>query len=100
MQRSQLTLILGVEFKWWFVFVLAVVGIYAPVSATADVRGVCERQQTAMGALNCCGGGQSKRRRGGRSRMVHSATTEPLLRESEREAVSSLLKYLEEGIGV
>lgn len=50
-----------------------------------------------MGAT-CCGAGvrQSKRRRG-RSRMVHSATTEPLLRESEREAVSNLLRYLEEG---
>ena len=49
-----------------------------------------------MGALNCCGRGGRKPRRG-RSRLVHSTTTEPLLRESEREAVSSLLRYLEEG---
>ena len=48
-----------------------------------------------MGA-SCCGGGQGRRRRM-RNKMVHSAA-EPLLRESEREAVSSLLRYLEEGI--
>lgn len=48
-----------------------------------------------MGA-SCCGGGGRVRRKA-RSRIVHSATTEPLLRESEREAVSNLLKYLEEG---
>lgn len=48
-----------------------------------------------MGA-SCCGGGGRIRRKA-RSRIVHSATTEPLLRESEREAVSNLLKYLEEG---
>lgn len=29
--------------------------------------------------------------------MVSSATTEPLLRDSEREAVSTLLRYLEHG---
>lgn len=51
-----------------------------------------------MGALNCCGGGGQKRR-SGRSRLVNSTTTEPLLRESEREAVSNLLRYLEEGKG-
>lgn len=48
-----------------------------------------------MGGLNCCGGGHGRRKR--RSRIVHSATTEPLLREGEREAVSNLLRYLEEG---
>lgn len=44
---------------------------------------------------SCCGG-QGGRRRG--SRMVSSATTEPLLRDSEREAVSTLLRCLEQGM--
>lgn len=50
-----------------------------------------------MGAT-CCGGDRTRGRKGRTSKIVHSATTEPLLRESEREAVSNLLKYLEEGI--
>ena len=45
----------------------------------------------------CCGSGNGKRRRLG-SRMVSSSTTEPLLRENEREAVSNLLRYLEQGV--
>ena len=40
--------------------------------------------------------GDARRRRHS-SRMVHSSTTEPLLRENEREAVSNLLRYLEQG---
>ena len=49
-----------------------------------------------MGALCSCCGGVHKRRKRSRSRVVHSAS-EPLLRDNEREAVSNLLKYLEEG---
>ena len=42
----------------------------------------------------CSGDG---RRRRHSTRMVNSSTTEPLLRENEREAVSNLLRYLEQG---
>ena len=37
-------------------------------------------------------------KRGGR--MVQSGTREPLLRETERDAVNNLLKYLEHGVFV
>lgn len=49
-----------------------------------------------MGAA-CCGLAEVGLRKGrSRNRAVHSAA-EPLLRENEREAVSNLLRYLEEG---
>lgn len=60
-----------------------------------------------MGALCCCAGGPDAYVGGGRkgasnrislrtrSRMV--GTREPLLKESEREAVSNLLRFLEQG---
>lgn len=49
-----------------------------------------------MGAA-CCGLTEGAHRRSSqRSKLVHSAA-EPLLRENEREAVSSLLRYLEGG---
>ncbi len=57
-----------------------------------------ERQLLEMG-LNCCreqgGNGRSKRARS--TRMVHSGTREPLLKDTEREAVSTLLRFLEQG---
>ena len=43
-----------------------------------------------------CSGDRGRRRRHS-SRMVQSSTTEPLLRDNEREAVSNLLQYLEQG---
>ena len=45
----------------------------------------------AMG--NCCCGVQDERS----SRKISHSTMEPLLRESEREAVSAILKFLDSG---
>lgn len=50
-----------------------------------------------MGASCCAGQAPSRRRRGRSARIERSSTREPLLRDSEREAVSNLLKYLEQG---
>lgn len=66
----------------------------------------CPRRREELMGASCCGltdGGQRRGRsryRMNRSvrlvRSSHSAA-EPLLRENEREAVSNLLRYLEEG---
>ena len=52
-----------------------------------------DRFETSTAAImgNCF---RSKNMHGG---MSHSSTREPLLRDTEREAVSSLLQYLEQG---
>ena len=50
-----------------------------------------------MGASCCAGQAPSRRRRSRGTRIERSSTREPLLRDSEREAVSNLLKYLEQG---
>ena len=47
-----------------------------------------------MGALCCCGKSDELSSR----KISQHSTMEPLLRESEREAVSAILKFLDSGV--